>query len=57
MTPLLRVEAADAEAVIAGSNDAVLASRLGEPGEVVVMTAGLQAKAGATNLIKAHVLQ
>jgi pyruvate kinase len=57
VTPLLRGEAADAEAMIAGSNDAVLARGLGECGQVVVMTAGVQAKAGATNLIKAHVLQ
>jgi pyruvate kinase len=57
VTPLLRDEVADADAVIPRSNDAVLAAGLAEAGDLVVMTAGVHATAGSTNLIKAHVLQ
>jgi pyruvate kinase len=57
VTPLLRAEAADAEGVIAGSNEAILAKGLGARGELVVMTAGVQVQPGSTNLIRAHVLR
>jgi pyruvate kinase len=56
VTPLLRDEVAEADAVIPSSNDAVLAAGLAEAGDLVVMTAGVQARAGSTNLIKAHIL-
>ncbi|MEE4275067.1 MAG: pyruvate kinase [Thermoleophilia bacterium] len=57
VTPLLRDEVPHADAVIPSSNDAVLAAGLGAAGDLVVMTAGVHATAGSTNLIKAHVLQ
>ena len=56
-TPLLRDEVDHADAVIPSSNDAIIASGLAEVGDMVVMTAGVRARAGSTNLIKAHVLQ
>jgi pyruvate kinase len=56
VTPLLGADAGDADGVIAGANDLVLAHDLAPVGAVVVMTAGVQSAPGATNLIKAHVL-
>jgi pyruvate kinase len=45
------------EEVVREANDLVLASGFGQPGQVVVITAGLQTnQSGKTNLIKAHVL-
>jgi pyruvate kinase len=45
------------EEVVSEANDLVLASGLARRGDIVVMTAGVQAnQKGATNLIKAHVL-
>lgn len=57
VAPLLREEVPHADAVIPSSNDAVIAAGLASPGDLVVMTAGLHATAGSTNLIKAHVLR
>lgn len=57
VTPLLRDEVPHADDVIPSSNDAVLAAGLASSGDLVVMTAGLQARAGSTNLIRAHVLR
>jgi len=57
VTPLEREEVRDADAVIPSCNDAVLAAELASAGDLVVMTAGVRARAGSTNLIKAHVLQ
>ncbi|MGO8682989.1 MAG: pyruvate kinase [Thermoleophilia bacterium] len=54
---LLGHKLASFEEVVSEANDLVLASGLARRGDIVVMTAGVQAnQKGATNLIKAHVL-
>ena len=55
--PLLGERHGSFEEVVIEANDLVLAGGFGDPGEVVVITAGLQTnQSGTTNLIKAHVL-
>jgi pyruvate kinase len=57
VSPLLGRHRDSFEEVLREANDLVLANGYGQPGEVVVVTAGLQTnQSGKTNLIKAHVL-
>ncbi len=57
VSPLLGKHPGSFEEVLGEANDLVLANGFGRPGEVVVVTAGLQTnQPGKTNLIKAHVL-
>jgi pyruvate kinase len=57
VSPLLGRHPDSFEEVLREANDLVLANGFGRPGEVVVVTAGLQTnQPGKTNLIKAHVL-
>jgi pyruvate kinase len=56
--PLLGARNATFEEIVAEACFLVVEGGYGEPGEVVVITAGLQTnQAGKTNLIKAHVLE
>ncbi len=55
--PLLGEHRGSFEEVASEANDLVLSGGFGRPGEVAVITAGLQTnQSGKTNLIKAHVL-
>lgn len=55
--PLLSGRRGSFEEVVSEANDLLLAHGFAEPGDVVVMTAGLRAnESGKTNLIKAHVV-
>jgi pyruvate kinase len=57
VSPLLGKHPGSFEEVLGEANDLVLANGFGKPGQVVVVTAGLQTnQSGKTNLIKAHVL-
>ena len=57
VSPLLGRHPGSFEEVLREANDLVLANGFGRPGQVVVVTAGLQTnQSGTTNLIKAHVL-
>jgi len=55
--PLLGERRGSFEEIVGEVNGLLLAGGVGQPGEVVVITAGLQTnESGKTNLIKAHVL-
>ena len=57
VSPLLGRHPDSFEEVLREANDLALAGGFGQPGQVVVVTAGLQTnQSGKTNLIKAHVL-
>ena len=57
VSPLLGGTRGSFEEVVREANDLVLANAFGQPGQVAVITAGLQTNlSGKTNLIKAHVL-
>jgi len=56
--PVLGGRRGSFEEIVREANDLVLAGAFGEPGQVIVVTAGLQTnRSGKTNLIKAHVLE
>ncbi len=55
--PLLGGHRRSLEEVVREANDLVLAGGFGLPGDLVVITAGLQTnQSGKTNLIRAHIL-
>ena len=57
VSPLLGTHRGSFEEVVREANDLALEGGFGHPGEIVVITAGLQTnQSGKTNLVKAHVL-